>query len=428
MNKLFLKILAWILKKLAQFTIWRFRPGIVGVTGSVGKTSTKLAIKSVLASNRKVRASEGNLNNDLGLPLAILGEWKEKDLKLVSRGQPAHTARLRKLFFWKKVIISSFFRALFNRKADYPEILILEYGADRPGDIKYLLGIAKPNISVITAVGNIPVHVEFYSGPEDVAREKARLIEYLPSAGFAVLNCDDETVMELEDRTRAHIMKFGFNKSADVRVTSFENKAEGDRLVGVVFKLEYGGSFVPVLIEGVFGRAQAYAAAADASIGIIFGFNLVNISEALKNYRPASSRMQIITGIKSTYVIDDSYNASPLSMQAALETLKDMPGKRKIAILGDMLEIGKYAIEAHERVGELAGKFADVLITVGPRAKFIAESAKEAGMKRNNIHSFDDSDEASKVVQEFIRKGDVVLVKGSRAIALDKVVREIRES
>ena len=410
MTDTFNRILRWILKKLAQLTIWRFRPGIVGITGSVGKTSTKLAIKAVLEKERKVRTSGGNLNNDLGLPLTILGDWSERDLKLVSRDQPSGTAKVRKLFFWFKVLVVSVCRLMFGHRSSYPEILILEYGADRPGDLKLLLNIARPNISVITAVGDIPVHVEFFSGPEEVAREKARIIEYLPVASFAILNFDDETVMDLKDRTRAHIMTFGFGRGSEIQITRFENHSEEGKPVGVSFKLEYGGSFVPARLDGVFGKAQAYAAAAAAAVGLVFGLNLIKISEALKNYKPAPSRMGLLPGIKYTNIIDDSYNASPLSMHAALDTLKGLPGKRKIAVLGDMLEIGKYAIEAHERVGRLAAGFLDILVTVGPRAKFIAEAAKEAGMRKRNIYSFETADNAAKPVQDLLKKRRVLIL------------------
>jgi UDP-N-acetylmuramoyl-tripeptide--D-alanyl-D-alanine ligase len=420
------KVLRWLLKKLAQLTIWRYRPGIIGITGSVGKTSTKLAVKTILERERKVRASASNLNNDLGLPLTILGDWSEKNLKLVSREQPPHTAIFRKLFFWIKVIVVSTVNIIFGSKLSYPEILILEYGADRPGDLKYLLDIARPNISIITAIGDIPVHVEFFNGPEDVAREKAKLIEYLPTAGFAILNYDDEAVMDLKDRTRAHVMTFGFGKGAEIQIMRLENHWEKERPVGISFKLQYGGGVVPVRLDGVLGKAQCYASAAAAAVGLIFGLNLVKISEALKSYEPAKSRMELLPGVKYTFIIDDSYNASPLSMHAALDALKSLPGKRKIAVLGDMLEIGKYAIEAHERVGRLAGKFADVLVTVGPRAKFLAEAARGERMKKNSILSFDTADEAAKPVQNLIKKGDLILVKGSHAMEMSKIVEEIK--
>ncbi len=403
----------YLLKKLARFTIWRYRPGIIGVTGSVGKTSTKMAIAAVLGSEREIRFSSGNFNNEIDLPLTILSSANE----------------IRGIFFWPKIILSSIFHIISPQgwlKFKYPELLVLEYAADKPGDLKYLLGIARPNISIITAVGEIPVHVEFFSGPEEVAREKARLIEYLPAAGFAILNYDDETVMNLKDRTRAHLMTFGFAKGADVRITNFETKAEGERPVGISFKLEYGGSFVPVRISGVFGKAQGYAAAAAACVGLIFGMNLVKISEALKNYQPAKSRMELIPGVKYTNIIDDSYNASPLSMHAALDTLMDLPAKRRVAVLGDMTEIGKYTLEAHEEIGRIASNIVDVLVTVGPRAKFIAESAKKNGLKKSNIYSFDTVDDALRPIQGLIKKGDLILIKASHIMELNKVVEEIK--
>ncbi len=419
-------ILRWVLKQLAQLIVWRYRPGIIGITGSVGKTSTKLAIMTVLRRDRRVRASADNLNNDLGLPLTVLGDWSEAELKLVSRSQPPHTARARKLFFWIKVLAVSVWRIIFVSRETYPEILILEYGADRPGDLRYLTSIARPNIGVITAVGDVPVHVEFFSGPEGVAREKARIIEYLPSAGFAILNKDDDSVMNLADRTRAHVMTFGFDKVAEVKIGKMENRSEEGRPLGISFKLEYGGTSVPVKLDGVFGKSHAYAAAAASAVGLIFGMNLVKISEALRDYESAKSRMELLGGIKYTYVIDDSYNASPISMHAALDALKSLPGKRKVAVLGDMLEIGKYTLEAHERVGRLAAGFVKLLVTVGPRAKFIAEAARAAGMKKGNIISFDTADQAARPVQNLIKKGDLVLVKGSHVIRLDKIVEEIK--
>jgi len=425
MKQFFIKILRWKLRRLAQFTVWRYRPGIVGITGSVGKTSAKLAVKIVLGGIRRVRVSSGNLNNDLGLPLTILGDWSAEELKLVSRETPAGTATLRKLFFWTKVIFSSAWRVVVKSK-EYPDIIVLEYGADRPGDIKYLLRIVRPNVTVITAVGEMPVHVEYYGGPEEVAREKGRLIECLPSGGFAVLNYDDETVADLASRTRGRVVTYGFEKGAEMRITRFENRMENERPAGISFKLDYSGASVPVRIDGAFGRTHAYAAAAAASVGLIFGMNLVKISEALGTYQPADSRMQIVPGIKGTFLLDDSYNASPLSMHAALDTLRDLPAKRRIAVLGDMLEIGKYAVEAHESMGHLAAKSADVLFTVGPRAKFIAEAAKNSGMKRSSIFSFDTSVDAGRPLQDLMRKGDMVLIKGSHAMELSKVVEEVK--
>lgn len=409
MKKIAKEQLKNFLRLLARWTLRKYQPGIVGITGSVGKTSTKEAILAVLRSIRRVRASTGNFNNEFGLPLTILGEWKDTKGKL----------------FWLKVICVSILKLIF--RSSYPEILILEYGADRPGDLKYLLEIARPQIGVVTAIGDIPVHVEFYSGPDAVAREKARLVEALPAIGFAILNYDDEAVYEMRDKTRAHVMTYGFGDRADIQVTNFENRSEGSRPVGISFKLEYGGSFVPVRLDGAFGKVQAYAAAAAAAVGFAFGMNLVRIAEALNYYQVPARRGKLVLGVKNTYIMDDSYNASPLSVRAAIETARSFKAKRRIAVLGDMLEIGKYAIEAHENIGRLVDKVFDILVTVGPRAKFIADSANKSGMAKKNIYVFDTATEARQSVQDILKKGDLVLVKGSRAIGLDKIVEEVRE-
>jgi UDP-N-acetylmuramoyl-tripeptide--D-alanyl-D-alanine ligase len=427
MKNILYRILASTLRRLAVLTIWRFRPGIVGITGSVGKTSTKLAIQAVIGSERRVRIAEGNLNTVLGLPLAILGSWKSEELALVSRETPPKEKIIQKFLFWCKVILVSIKNLLIMSRSSYPEILVLEYGADRPNDIKELLAIARPNISVITAVGDVPVHVEYYTGPDDVAREKSRLIECLPSAGYAVLNSDDDRVMSLEDRTRANIMTFGCRDDAEVRIGGFEHRSDSGEPIGMSFKLEYGGSFVPVRLDGIFGKAHAYAAASAACVGIIFGMNLVKISEALANYKPARGRTELFKGLRGSFVIDDSYNASLLSMQSGLHTLADLPAKRRIAVLGDMLEIGPYSIEAHEKIGKIAAKCADVLIVIGPRAKLIAETAKKARFAKRNIYEFATVDDALGPVPDLLKPGDLVLLKGSHAMRLYELADALRE-
>jgi len=403
------KYLQRIIRQLAVWTLRKYDPGIIAVTGSVGKTSTKEAIYTVLKNHRKVRRNSGNFNNEIGVPLTILGDWD----KIAGK------------YFWLKVVLVSCLRFIVRWR--YPELLILEYAADKPGDIKYLLDIAKPQVGIVTAIGDIPVHVEFYSGPEAVAREKAKIIETLSATGFAILNFDDETVFNLRDRTRSHLMYYGFGEGATMRITNFEARMEGGRPGGISFKLNYGGSFVPVRLDGCFGKAQAYAAAAAACVGIAFGLNLVKIAEALLEYEAPPRRGKLVAGVKHTWIIDDTYNASPLSMEAAIHTAESLKAKRKLAVLGDMLEIGKYTLEAHQHIGELVPKVFDFLVTVGARAKFIAEGANQSGMAQKNIFSFDTAEEAGKAVQDLMRTGDLLLVKASRGIQLDKVVEEIRQ-
>jgi UDP-N-acetylmuramoyl-tripeptide--D-alanyl-D-alanine ligase len=312
------------------------------------------------------------------------------------------------------------------RQKKYPEVLVLEYGADRPGDMLRLMRIARPEIAILTAIGERPAHVEFYAGPEAAAREKARLIERLFPGGFAVLNHDDDMIESLRDHTRGHVMTYGFGEGADLRVVRLENRIVDEIPAGISFKFDYEGSSVPVRVDGVFGKTAAYASAAGACVGLIFGMNLVTISEALADYVPPPSRMELLPGIKRTLVIDDAYNASPLSMCAALDTLKALPAPRKIAVLGDMLEIGKYTIEAHENIGRQVADIADVLITVGPRAKFIADTARAEGLNKSHIFSFDTSAEAVQPLTHLMERGDLVLVKGSHDMRLDLVVDAVR--
>lgn len=409
MKKILLKQLKSILRILAVLTLKKYQPGIIGITGSVGKTSTKEAVTTVLRNVRRVRASSGNFNNEIGMPLAILGDWNKTG----------------GFFFWLKVFFEAIWNLIFPIK--YPELLVLEYGADRPGDIKYLTDIAKPQIGIVTAIGDIPVHVEFYSGPDAVTKEKSKMVEILSAFGFAILNYDDEAVLDMKDRTRAHTVTYGFGESAQLHITNFENRVENGKPAGISFKLEYAGSFVPVRLDSCFGKAQAYAAAAAACAGLTFGMNLVRIAEALQFYQAPPHRMKLISGVKGTFIMDDSYNASPLSMHEAIDAVRQLKAQRKIGVLGDMLEIGKYAVEAHETIGQISAKVFDILITIGPRAKFIAEAANKRGMAKKNISSFDTADEAKLEVQKLIKKKDLILVKASRAIGLDRVVEEIRQ-
>jgi len=402
-------LLKKILKLLAVLTLKKYQPGVIGITGSAGKTSTKEAIYAVLKQERSVRRNIGNFNNELGLPLTVLGNYPE----------------VKGIFFWPKIIIKSLGHLIFSDK-NYPEVLILEMAADRPGDIRYLTEIAKPQIGIITAIGEIPVHVEFYSSPEAVAREKAHLIEVLPTNGFAILNYDDEIVYNLRSRTRAHIITYGFNEGADLHLNNLEYRIEAGRPAGISFKVQYGGSLVPVRLNNVFGRPQAYAAAAAMAVGLAFGINLIKISEALLDYEAPDGRMKLVNGVKDTLILDDSYNASPLSMRAALETLRSLPARRRIAVLGDMLEIGKYSTEAHQAIGELAAKVVDYLFCIGPRAKFIAESARQNSFDHKKIQVFSTSEAARKMIEREIKAGDLILVKGSRVIKLEKIIEEIR--
>ena len=408
------KIVQIILYVLARLALRRYRPLVVGITGSVGKTSTKEAIASVLKAqyHNRVRKNELNLNTEIGVPLTILG---------VSGGG-------KNIFAWLLSLFKGCLKIIWN--SSYPEIIVLEMGADKPGDIRYLVKLAKPTVGVVTAVGEIPVHVEFFAGPKNLAREKARLVEGLLSTGFAILNFDDDTVLDMRERTSAHIITFGFGQGADVRATAMEirnhSSSEGELVPdGINFKLEYRGKIVPVRMVNVFGKGAAYAALAAASVGVAMKMNLLEIAEALANFEPPPGRLRLIEGEKQTRILDDTYNSSPIAAIAALETLKALPAQRRIAVLGDMLELGKYSEGAHRSMGEKVSQGTDILITVGDRARFIANEALARGMDEEKIFSFSATEDAAGKLEEILQKGDLILIKGSRAMRMENIVEEI---
>ena len=325
------------LKFFAKKIIKKYNPKIIGITGSVGKSSAKEAIFAVLDSRFKTRANSGNYNNEIGLPLSVIGS-KSGNKSLIK---------------WAGVFLKAFGLILFKDK-NYPEILILEMGADRKGDIKYLVNIAKPEIGVITAIA--PVHVEFFGSLDGIIKEKQYLISHLPKEGTAILNYDDKNVLRMSKKNRGKLIAFGFEDGADVRVieSSINIDQEEKLKGGTSFKVSYQGSTVPVYLPGVLGKQHIYSAIAAMAVGVSLKMNLLETSEALKNYRAPQGRMNIVPGIKHTILIDDSYNSSPIACLAALEVLRDVSiseEAKRVAILGDMLELGNYTEEGHREVG-----------------------------------------------------------------------------
>lgn len=408
-----------MLKRILERLLWatsrailtKYQPIVIGITGSVGKTSTKEAVATVLRARFSVRANTKSYNNQIGVPLSILG---------VETGK-------RSLLRWIGVFGTAL-RLWVFRDATYPKVLVLEMGADRVGDLKYLTALAPCNIGVVTAIAE--VHTEFFGTIEGVVEEKAHVVSHLAAGGTAVLNADDPRALALRSRTRARVFTFGFQDAADIRGLDVHLSDGGEPkagLTGLSCKVSYQGTVVPLYLPGVLGSHQAYAALAAASVGLAMDMNLVDIAEALKTYVPPPGRMKLLRGVKDTFLIDDTYNASPVSALAALTTLVHFPNaKRHIACLGDMAELGQYAEEGHRRVGEeVARQGVDYLLTVGPNAKRLAAAAQEHGMPADHISMFDFSPEAGKSLQNFLEPGDVVLIKGSQVARMEKIVKEV---
>ena len=407
------KILQKILKILAKNILKKYQPLVIGITGSIGKSSAKEAVFSVLKTHFKVRRTQKNYNNELGVPLTIIG------------GDSGQNSFLK----WAKVIFRGLNLIIF--KKNYPDILILEMGADRPGDISYLTQLAQPKTGVVTAIGQFPVHVEFFPETDKLIEEKSKLIESLSKNGTAVLNYDDLSVRSMRDKTKGKVITYGFGQGADLTLSEFKQNFV-ERKASISFKAEYGGGVVPIRISRTLGKQQAYAAGSAIAVGLSMGLNLVEISNVLKKYRPLPGRTSLLRGIKKTWLIDDTYNSSPTASIAALDLLNDFPIEeteghrgRKIAVLADMLELGQYVEEGHRYVGQKAAEVADILFVVGPRAQFIAEEAKKAGLPEERIFKFMEAKEAGLVVQEKMRPADLVLIKGSRSMKMERVVKEI---
>ena len=398
-----------ILKILAKLILKKYRPEVIGITGSAGKTGAREAIYAVLNAKFKVRRSLKNYNNEIGLPLTVIGA----------------AAPAKSIFGWVKIFFLAG-KLLLKQDKNYPKILILEMAADKPGDLNYLTDMVQPQVAVITSIGE--AHLENFGSLEKIKQEKSVLIKVIGRQDWAVLNVDDRQIKSLVKETKAKILSYAINNEAEVRGQEIRLIFTADAL-GINFKLASRNTLVPVFLPMVISKAGVYAALAGAAVGIIKGLNLVEISQALKNYSPPSGRMRLISGIKNTYIIDDTYNASPAASILAIETLAGITKngrENKYAVLGDMLELGKLSQVKHEEVGRAIVKNKiDKLIVVGERSRDIARGAINAGMAEDDIFHFDAIAEAGKFIQERIKSGDIILVKGSQGARMEKVVEEI---
>lgn len=397
-----LVLLSWLARRMLK----KYHPLMVGVTGSVGKSSTKEAIALVLAKDFSVCKSEGNYNNELGLPLAILGEK--------SPG--------RNIFAWVLLFVRSLARLLV--KQTYPEILVLEMGIDRPRDMESLLKIARPTIGVVTQISES--HLEFFETLGNIAKEKGRLIASLPEEGTAILNADDERVLKMKERTKAKVITYGLSLEADVHAENILFLQEGSRIDGMSFKLSYQGKTIPVRLPENLGKHSLSAILAAVAVGIALKMNLVDIAERLLQFRTLPGRLKILSGRDEMRLIDDTYNASIASTKAALAVLKEIIAPRRVVILGDMLEIGETAILAHRGLAEaVVGSGANVFVGVGKYMQALADTLHGTSFPEKNIYAFRDGEIALRALPDILRPGDTVLLKGSRGMRMEKIVEAL---
>lgn len=411
MTSLFKNAILWLIRKEAKAVLKKYKPKVVLITGSIGKTSTKDAVFAVLSQFAHVRKSEKSYNSDFGIPLSILG---------LESGWRNPLLWLGNLFKGLKLV-------LFKEK-QYPQWLVLEVGARKPGDIQSAAGWVKADVVVMTAIGSTPPHIEFYESIQHLVEEKATLIKDLRKTGTFIVNADDPLAFDMQSKTDCPVISYGESSGASVQASHLEiqySKAS-EVPAGISFKVKIGNASLPVTMRWVFGKNHMYAAIAALAVAHSQKFDLITAAKALEAYEVPNGRMRLVDGIRGTFIIDDSYNASPQAMEAAIETLGNIRATgRKIAVIGDMLELGKFTEDAHRRAGAKVAAAADMLLTVGIRAKFVSAEAAEQGMKKTTMRHAANAAEAGEYLKDKLEKGDVILVKGSQAMRMERVVKKI---
>jgi UDP-N-acetylmuramoyl-tripeptide--D-alanyl-D-alanine ligase len=365
------------LQQIAHFWRRKLDMRVIGITGSVGKSTTKEVVAEVLEQRYRTLKSPGNLNNEIGLPLSILR---------LGRGY---------------------------------ERAVLEMGFYVPGEIAFLCSIALPEIGVVTNIGT--VHAERTGSQEDIFHGKSELVQALPADGVAVLNMDDPWVCKMAELTRARVFFYGLDPAADL----WADEVEGLGLEGIRFSFHYQHETLHVHVP-MIGQHSVHTALRAAAVGLVDGLTWQEILDGLRQGH-AQLRLSAVRTENGALLLDDTYNASPESMLAALNLLDELGG-RKVAVLGDMLELGQYEKQGHEMVGVRAAEVADTLVTVGTRGHIIASAARRAGLGSRKISEFENDNDAIIHLRRSLTKEDVVLVKGSHAIRMDRIVTALEVS
>lgn len=347
---------------------------VIGITGSVGKSTTKEVVAQVLSERYRTLRSPGNLNNEIGLPLTLI------------------------------------------RLGSGYERAVLEMGFYVPGEIAFLCDIALPQVGVVTNIGT--VHAERAGSQENIFIGKSELVQSLPPApeGTAILNFDDPWVRKMEEKTKARVFFYGLSSEADL----WADQVEGLGLDGIRFRLHYKNETMHVRVP-MIGRHSVETALRAAAVGLIEGLNWQEILNGLSQGH-TQLRLVAVRSESGALMLDDTYNASPESMLASINLLSELEGKRRIAVLGDMLELGPYERQGHEMVGLRAAQVADILVTLGPRAHIYAEAARRTGMKPSRIFEFEDSAAVIDWLRKNLAGADTALLKGSHGLRMDRII------
>jgi UDP-N-acetylmuramoyl-tripeptide--D-alanyl-D-alanine ligase len=406
------KIVVYILTIESRLILAKYKPFIITITGSVGKTSTKDAIFSAIKNNfHYARKSYKSMNSEIGLPLTIIGAanaWKN-------------------ILGWSKNIFIGFQLIIFRK--EYPDCLVLEIGADHPNDIKKVSKWLKSDIVVINKISKTPVHVEFFPSAQDVFREKSYLIDTLKNNSTLILYGDDEQTLSLSQKakeTNSKVLTFGVDKPATVRGLSCEVKYVSDTStvpLGMQFDVDMVGDKLTFNIPGIIGNTYIYPILAAIAVAKSLSISSSQTIKSLNEYEPPRGRMNIIKGKNDVTIIDDSYNSSPDAVLSSLQSLNSIRCTgAKIAILGDMMELGKFSSQEHKNIGAESVKYCNKLFVVGLRSEATANEAIRNGMNPDLVRRYRDSRELAAEISDLVKAGDIVLVKGSQSMRMERVV------
>jgi len=400
------KLLQKILRFMAKVVLRKYRPQIIGITGSVGKSSTKEALALVLGVGYDVRKAEGNYNNEIGIPLTVIGAK--------SGGNSA--------FAWFRVFLKWLFVVVFPVK--YPDFLILEIGIDRPGDMDYILEFIPVNVGITTLVSSS--HVAYFGSVANIAREKEKLVAVLPEDGIAILNADDKRTLRMRDKTSAKVITYGFSEEADVRADNLIFHREAKRVEGFSLKVNFDGKTLPLRLPKLVAKHHIPAALAALSAGVALKMNVVEIATALEDFEPLPGRLRLLPGRDNIILLDDTYNSSPASTRAALDVVKDLLAPRKVVILGDMLELGEESEKEHAAlVDAVKESGAQIIITVGKHMRALHEALLESGFSRKQVLWLPDPLSAMEAVMNIVRAEDLILIKGSRSMRMELITEQL---
>lgn len=392
-------LVLFILRVLAKIRLRKFNGKVIAVTGSIGKTSTKDAIFSVLNTKLRVKRNKKSMNSDFGLLLTIL------DIE-------SGFSSVRK---WSWLLLVAFWHSFFKDNSD---VLLLEMGVDKPGDMDFLLKVVRPDIAIMTNIASVHLDEGQFKDEKAIFEEKRKMVDALNKGGVAILNIDNKYLYYLaQNRDKKATITFGSHKEADYRFANV-----GVSIDGVAYYLRNGDEKMAVRAP-VLGDYQAYVLTPAVICGKYLGMSEEEISIALERYSLPPGRMSIINAIEGAKILDSSYNSSPSALKAALKLLKGLEAKRKVAVIGNMNELGEFAEEKHREAGKIAADCADLIITVGSHAKLLAQEAKEKGHKA--VFEFNSTPEATEFFKDRIKAGDLILVKGSQnRVRLERFVKE----